>query len=143
MVQLSNEAYLYPPRCFQHREITTHKTHGSYISNNSHKAQNGTIITQSRRELVRTAHKTWYNRIAIHAGELFKEEIAKLAQDVADGEPSADGSIDMAVAAVWRIARRYQHEKIAKHVAEKQAEPTGTKKLLRFLPLKKRRGSDS
>ena len=79
-----------------------------------------------------------------HAGELFKAEIAKLAQDVADGETSADGAINRAAVKVWSAARRYQSEKQAAQAAEstaaKKAEPKGIKKLLHFLPLK-RKGS--
>lgn len=77
-----------------------------------------------------------------HAGELFKAEIAKLAQDVADGETSTDGAIDIAASKVWSAARRYQSEKQAaqamKPTAATQAKPKGIKKLLRFLPLKRK-----
>ena len=71
-----------------------------------------------------------------HAGELFKAEIAKLAQDV------ADGAINQAAVKVWSAARRYQSEKQAAQAAEstaaKKAEPKGIKKLLRFLPIKRK-----
>ena len=77
-----------------------------------------------------------------HAGELFKAEIAKLAQDVADGETSTDGAINRAAVKVWSAARRYQSEKQAAQAAEstaaKKAEPKGIKKLLRFLPIKRK-----
>ena len=76
------------------------------------------------------------------AGELFKNEIAKLAQEVASGETSADGAIDRAAVKVWSAARRYQSEKQAAQAAEstaaKKAEPKGIKKLLRFLPIKRK-----
>ena len=75
-----------------------------------------------------------------HAGELFKAEIAKLAQDVASGETSTDVAIDIAASKVWSQARRYQSEKQAAQAAEttaaEQAKPKGIKKLLRFLPIK-------
>ena len=77
-----------------------------------------------------------------HAGELFKAEIAKLAQDVADGETSADGAINRAAVKVWSAARRYQSEKQAvqttKITAAKQTKPRGIRKLLQFLPIKTR-----
>ena len=77
-----------------------------------------------------------------HAGELFKAEIAKLAQDVANGETSADGAINRAAVKVWSAARRYQSEKQAaqamKPTAATQAKPKGIKKLLHFLPLKRK-----
>ena len=76
------------------------------------------------------------------AGKIFKAEMSKLAQEVADGETSADGAINRAAVKVWSAARRYQSEKqavqTAKNTAAKQAEPTGIKKLLRFLPLKRK-----
>lgn len=76
----------------------------------------------------------------IHAGELFRAEIAKLAQDVADGGTSTDTAINNAAAAVWRAARRYQSEKqavqTAKITAAKQAKPSGIRKLLHLLPIK-------
>lgn len=75
-----------------------------------------------------------------HAGELFKAEIAKLAQDVANGETSADGAINRAAVKVWSAARRYQSEKqavqTAKNTAAKQAKPSGIRKLLHLLPIK-------
>ena len=52
-----------------------------------------------------------------HAGELFKAEITKLAQDVASGETSTDGAIDIAASKVWSQARRYQSEKQATQTA--------------------------
>ena len=77
-----------------------------------------------------------------HAGELFKAEIAKLAQDVADGETSTDGAINRAAVKVWSAARRYQSEKQAvqttKITAAKQTKPRGIRKLLQFLPIKTR-----
>lgn len=78
------------------------------------------------------------------AGKIFKAEMSKLAQEVADGETSADGAITRAAVKVWSAARRYQSEKQAAQAAEstaaKKAEPKGVKKLLHFLPLK-RKGS--
>ena len=72
------------------------------------------------------------------AGKIFKAEISKLAQDVASGETSADGAINIAASKVWSQARRYQSEKQAAQTAAKQAKPNGIKRLLRFLPIKKK-----
>ena len=65
------------------------------------------------------------------AGEIFKAKLATIAQDVADGETSTDGAIDIAAAAVWSQARRYQNEKQTKQTAAKQAKPSKLKKLLK------------
>ena len=82
-----------------------------------------------------------------HAGELFKTEIAKLSQGVADGEISTDIAINRAAVKVWSAARRYQSEKQAEQVvkptAAAKAEPKGIKKLLHFLPLKRKGGRNS
>lgn len=51
------------------------------------------------------------------AGKIFKAEISKLAQDVASGETSADGAINIAASKVWSQARRYQSEKQATQTA--------------------------
>lgn len=72
------------------------------------------------------------------AGKIFKAEMSKLAQDVASGETSADGAINIAASKVWSQARRYQSEKQAAQTAAKQAKPNGIKRLLRFLPIKKK-----
>ena len=76
------------------------------------------------------------------AGKIFKAEMSKLAQKVADGETSADGAINRAAVKVWSAARRYQSEKQAEQVvkptAAAKAEPKGIKKLLHFLPLKRK-----
>lgn len=76
------------------------------------------------------------------AGKIFKAEMSKLAQDVANGETSADGAINRAAVKVWSAARRYQSEKQAaqemKPTAATQAKPKGIKKLLHFLPLKRK-----
>ena len=80
-----------------------------------------------------------------HAGELFKSEIAKLAQDVANGETSADGAINRAAVKVWSAARRYQSEKQAapamKLTAATQAKPKGIRRLLNKLPIKGKRST--
>ena len=74
------------------------------------------------------------------AGKIFKAEMSKLAQEVADGETSADGAINRAAVKVWSAARRYQSEKqavqTAKNTAAKQAKPSGIRKLLHLLPIK-------
>lgn len=72
------------------------------------------------------------------AGEIFKAEIAKLAQDVADGETTADGAINSAAVKVWSAARRYQSEKQADITTTKQAKRKGLRRLLDKLPIKKR-----
>lgn len=76
------------------------------------------------------------------AGKIFKAEMSKLAQEVADGETSADGAINRAAVKVWSAARRYQSEKQAvqttKITAAKQTKPRGIRKLLQFLPIKTR-----
>ena len=76
------------------------------------------------------------------AGEIFKAEIAKLAQDVADGETTADGAINSAAVNVWSAARRYQSKKQAEQTADitttKQAKCKGLRRLLDKLPIKKR-----
>ena len=64
-----------------------------------------------------------------HAGELFKAEIAKLAQDVADGETSTGGAIDIAASKVWSAARRYQSEKQAVQTAKNTAAQPPYKKI--------------
>lgn len=73
-----------------------------------------------------------------HAGELFKAEIEKLAQEVADGKTSTDGAINRAAVKVWSAARRYQSEKqavqTAKITAAKHDKPSVFRKLLHFLP---------
>lgn len=76
------------------------------------------------------------------AGEVFKLRLAELAQDVADEGTSTDTAINCAAAAVWRAARRYQSEKqavqTAKVTAAKQAKPSGIRKLLHLLPIKRK-----
>lgn len=72
------------------------------------------------------------------AGKIFKAEMSKLAQEVADGETSADGAINRAAVKVWSAARRYQSEKqavqTAKITAAKHDKPSVFRKLLNFLP---------
>lgn len=72
------------------------------------------------------------------AGKIFKAEMSKLAQDVASGETSADGAINIAASKVWSQARRYQNDKQAKQTTAEKDKPSKLKKLLRFLPTKKR-----
>ena len=72
------------------------------------------------------------------ASKIFKAEMSKLAQDVASGETSADVAINIAASKVWSQARRYQSEKQAAQTAATQAKPNGIKRLLRFLPIKKK-----
>lgn len=72
------------------------------------------------------------------AGEIFKVEMLKLAQDVESGDTSADTAINIAASWVWSQARRYQSEKQAAQTAATQAKPNGIKRLLRFLPIKKK-----
>lgn len=72
------------------------------------------------------------------AGEIFKAEMSRLTQHVASGDTSADVAIDIAASKVWSQARRYQSEKQAAQAAAEQAKPKGIKRLLHFLPIKKR-----
>ena len=72
------------------------------------------------------------------ASKIFKARLADFSQDVASGETSADTAINSAAAAVWSQARRYQSEKQTAQAAAEQAEPKGIKRLLHFLPIKKR-----
>ena len=72
------------------------------------------------------------------ASKIFKARLADFSQDVASGEISADTAISSAAVAVWSQARRYQSEKQAAQTAAKQTKPKGIKRLLRFLPIKKK-----
>lgn len=72
------------------------------------------------------------------ASKIFKARLADFSQGVASGEISADTAISSAAAAVWSQARRYQSEKQAAQTAATQAKPNGIKRLLRFLPIKKK-----
>lgn len=68
------------------------------------------------------------------AGKIFKAKLATFSQDVADGETSAETAINIAAAAVWSQARRYQSEKQNTQAAAKHDKPSVFRKLLRFLP---------
>lgn len=70
------------------------------------------------------------------AGKIFKAKLATFSQDVADGETSAETAINIAAAAVWSQARRYQSEKQNTQAAAKKSDSSGIKRLLRFLPEK-------
>ena len=72
------------------------------------------------------------------AGEIFKAEMSRLTQYVESGDTSADTAINIAASKVWSQARRYQSEKQAAQTAATQAKPNGIKRLLRFLPIKKK-----
>lgn len=45
------------------------------------------------------------------AGEIFIARLTELLQDVADGETRKEAAINLAAAAVWSAARRYQSER--------------------------------
>lgn len=72
------------------------------------------------------------------AGKIFKARLAAFSQDIANGETTMETAINSAAAAVWSQARRYQSEKQAAQTAATQAKPNGIKRLLRFLPIKKK-----
>lgn len=77
-----------------------------------------------------------------NAGDVFRQKLTTILPDILSGDTSINGAINIAAVEVWKTARRYQSEKQAAQAAEstaaKKAEPKGVKKLLRFLPIKRK-----